>query len=219
MRVAIFDFDGTLYSKETFQLMMDHLKDHPVHGYRYRIFFKKIIPSYLGSKIKVVPMHVMRARSVEAYLASLNTLSRSEMEEYFSGIAAKMTNDFNQSVVDRLKKHHEDGDHVMVVSGAFTPLLRTVTAGLPIDTIIGTDIPYTNDKYDASQKVAHVQGRMKVEKITESLGEQPIDWDNSSAYGDSHSDLPVLELVGQPVAVRPEQKLRTIADKRSWEIL
>ena len=43
MRVAIFDFDGTLYSKETFQLLMDHLKSHPVHSQNIKAF---TVPSY-----------------------------------------------------------------------------------------------------------------------------------------------------------------------------
>ena len=36
------------------------------------------------------------------------------------------------------------------------------------------------------------------------------------AYADSASDLPMLEAVGYPVAVNPETRLVTIADKRGW---
>lgn len=37
-------------------------------------------------------------------------------------------------------------------------------------------------------------------------------------YTDSHSDLPLLELVGHPVAVNPDKRLKQIAQKRSWPI-
>jgi len=38
-------------------------------------------------------------------------------------------------------------------------------------------------------------------------------------YSDSHNDLPLLELVPNPVAVDPDEKLRTVALAKSWQIL
>ena len=40
--------------------------------------------------------------------------------------------------------------------------------------------------------------------------------DESVAYADSASDLPMLEAVGFPVAVNPEAKLAAIARRRGW---
>lgn len=219
MRVAIFDFDGTLYSKETFQLMMDHLKNHPTHSSRYRQFYRAIMPPYIGSKLKLVSVQKMRERSIQAYLTALKSFTKPEMESYFTEIADKMQHDFNPKVVERLKNHVEKGDYVMLVSGAFTPLLHSVTDNLPIQAIIGTEIPYTNSILDHQAKINHIQGAMKTKKIHEVLAGKEIDWANSFAYGDSHSDLPVLELVGHPVAVQPEARLRTVAEQRNWEII
>ena len=42
--------------------------------------------------------------------------------------------------------------------------------------------------------------------------------EQSVAYADSASDLPLLEAVGYPVAVNPESKLATIARKRGWHV-
>jgi HAD superfamily hydrolase (TIGR01490 family) len=38
-------------------------------------------------------------------------------------------------------------------------------------------------------------------------------------YTDSYSDLPVLEVVGRPVAVHPDQRLRREAQRRGWPIV
>ncbi|WP_238942589.1 HAD family hydrolase [Planococcus beigongshangi] len=219
VRVAIFDFDGTLYSKETFQLMMTHLKNHPEHSLRYRRFYRAIMPPYLGHKFKIYPEAKMRARSVQAYLMALETFSQTELEHYFSEIADKMHDDMNSRVVERLRQHVADNVYVMLVSGAFLPLLRAVTQKLPIEKIIGTEIHYKDGILDHRTPVTHIQGSLKTEKIREALDGQEIDWPNSFAYGDSFSDLPVLELVGNPVAVQPEPRLRSVAEQRSWEIL
>ncbi|MGZ3418798.1 MAG: HAD family hydrolase [Polyangiales bacterium] len=39
------------------------------------------------------------------------------------------------------------------------------------------------------------------------------------AYGDSRSDIEMLEYVGNPVAVNPKRDLRAVAEKRGWPIV
>ncbi|MFC5604555.1 HAD family hydrolase [Sporosarcina koreensis] len=220
MKVALFDFDGTLYAKETFQLLMDHLKQHPTHGSKYKAFFRGILPIYIGYKMKIVPEAKMRERSVQLYANALSTLSKMELEHYFAELKEIMRQDLNEEVVERVRQHHRDGMHVMLVSGAYTTLLHAVTDGIVFDTVIGTDIPFTEDgAFDSKTSIYHIQGKRKTEMIMESLQGKQIDWKHSFAYGDSYSDLPVLELVGNPVAVRPEERLRRVAEVRKWTII
>lgn len=219
MRVAIFDFDGTLYAKETYQTMMNHLKEHPVYHARYNRFFRTMLPPYIGHKLKIYPKHKMRERSMKIYLEALENFTVSELDIFFKEIADKMRKDFNQEVVTRLAQHAADNVHVILVSGAYTPLLHAVTRGLPFDHIIGTNIPLNNRILDTNAPLYHVQGWRKNEQIDALLANKEIDWANSFAYADSYSDLSVLDLVGNPVAVQPEQKLQAIAEKRNWEII
>jgi len=41
----------------------------------------------------------------------------------------------------------------------------------------------------------------------------------STFYSDSHNDLPLLELVDNPVAVNADKILRKIAEKKGWKVL
>ncbi|MCM3743748.1 HAD-IB family hydrolase [Sporosarcina luteola] len=220
MKVAIFDFDGTLYSKETFQLLMEHLKQHPTHRSKYKSFFRKILPLYIGYKIKLVPEAKMREGSMQIYANTLDSLTKCELDQYFEEIKENMRKHFNAEVVARVQQHHKEDMHVMLVSGAYTPLLHSVTEGIEFDTIIGTDIPFTaNGIFDKGTAIYPIQGERKTEKIMESLEGNEIDWEQSFAYGDSYSDLPVLELVGNPVAVKPEARLERIAVERNWPVI
>jgi hypothetical protein len=45
------------------------------------------------------------------------------------------------------------------------------------------------------------------------------DLEASSAYTDSAGDLPMLDAVGHPVAVNPDNALETIAYHRGWPIV
>jgi phosphoserine phosphatase len=46
-----------------------------------------------------------------------------------------------------------------------------------------------------------------------------IDLLRSYAYGNHQSDIPLLELVGNPFAVEPTRPLRKVAMQRNWPIL
>lgn len=219
MRVAIFDFDGTLYEKETFQIMMEHLKNHPLYHTRYQSFFMRILPRYIGFKIKVYPEGRMKEKSMQLYLNALKQLSQIEVETYFREIAADMREDFNPLVLSKLEQHIDDGDYVMLVSGSYTPFIQIVTEQLGFDKVIGTDIFYENNTIDYSTPVYHINGLRKNEKIEEALHGKVVDWENSYAYADSLSDLSVLELVGNPVAVQPDEPLQIIAEERKWKII
>lgn len=220
MKVAIFDFDGTLYANETFQLLMQHLKHHPKYSQEYKSFYRQILPLYIGYKAKIVPEKTMKERSMQLYINALGSLDKSSQKEYFSELKDAMRNDFNEDVVQRISKHKQEGTHIMLVSGAYTPLLHAVTNELPFNDIIGTEIPYIADgQFDKQKKVYHIQGKRKNEMIMKALAGKDIDWANSFAYGDSYSDLPVLELVGNPIAVKPEKRLHNLAKERHWEVL
>ncbi|MBO1913583.1 haloacid dehalogenase-like hydrolase, partial [Microvirga sp. 3-52] len=118
---------------------------------------------------------------------ALKDLSVEEMDTYFREVATKMKADFNPDVVTKVKQHAADGVHVMLVSGAYTPLLHIAVDGLPFDKIIGTNIPIKNSVIDLKTPILHVQGTEKNEQIETALANQKIDWDNSFAYADSYS--------------------------------
>ncbi|WP_144513120.1 HAD family phosphatase [Bacillus sp. FJAT-22090] len=219
MRVAIFDFDGTLYAEETFKLMMNHLKEHPIYKSTYKRFYRSIVPPYLANKLKLYPDAKMKERSMQLYLHAFEGITESEMNAYFDEFKDKMHDDFNKEVVARLKRHQADNIHILLVSGAYTQFLQRVTRDFTFNQIIGTDILYKENIVDIRTPIQHVNGARKTENILKVLEGQQIDWKNSYAYGDSYSDMPVLELVGNPVAVKPEEKLRTVAKERGWDII
>ena len=219
MRVAIFDFDGTLYPQETFKLMMNYMKKHPIHASKYQPFYRALMKPYLAYKMKLYPENKMKAKSMQLYLNALKDMPQQEVENYFKDMSKEMHNELNVTVVERLKKHLIAGDHVLLVSGAFAPMLNEVTRDLAIHEVIGTQIPMSNGTIDTETSIYHIQGERKNEMIEQALQGLDIDWKNSSAYGDSISDITVLELVGNPVAVRPEARLQAIAEDRKWEIL
>ena len=59
----------------------------------------------------------------------------------------------------------------------------------------------------------------KAQAIRELAEREGIDLAASYAYSDSESDLPMLRLVGHPVAVNPDAELARVARAEGWEIM
>lgn len=219
MKVAIFDFDGTLFPEETFPLLMSHLKKHPIHFQKYRKFFLRILPVYLAYKCKLYPEQKMKEYSMWSYIAAFGSSSKAEIDEFFSQIGGMMSQNLSDHMIHRLEQHKKDGYYTMLVSGAYEPLLNSVTEDVTFDCIIGSSIPYEDEKLRKNASINYIYGERKTEFINNHLSSMKVDWQNSFAYGDSYTDLNVLELVGNPVAVNPEPRLLEIANHKKWEII
>ena len=62
----------------------------------------------------------------------------------------------------------------------------------------------------------------KVARVEQWLARQGRAWSDFSEtrfYSDSHNDLPLLERVSHPVAVRPDHPLKHAALERGWEVI
>lgn len=64
-----------------------------------------------------------------------------------------------------------------------------------------------------------ISGSNKIDKLHSIFKRNEIDWENSKAYADSYHDLRLLKSVGNPVAVDPDIRLESIANKEKWKII
>ena len=65
----------------------------------------------------------------------------------------------------------------------------------------------------------YAYGPAKAERVRELARERGYRLADCSAYSDSITDLPMLEIVGNPRAVNPDRALRKVAQQRGWPVL
>src|SRR5699024_1045927 len=100
---------------------MNHFKQ--AYPKRYQTFFRRILPIYIGYKVKIVPEKKMKYLMMHHYVKAMNDLTAYEQREFFEAIFEQMKEDVHKEVVERLESHRTTGFHTMIVSGAFTILL------------------------------------------------------------------------------------------------
>ena len=89
---------------------------------------------------------------------------------------------------------------------------------LGFDGAIGSTCEIVDGVYTGkSLRAAHGEG--KAAATRELAASEGIDLASSTAYSDSHTDIPFLEVVGNPVAVNPDKELRRVAVERGWPVL
>lgn len=218
MKVALFDFDGTLYPYETFNILMERLKRHPRYKRNYKRFVRKFAPIYFFYKLKLVNKATMQSKAMEYYILSFKKNSRREIESFFNEVAGDMIDDLREPLIRKIKQLKRDNYYVMLISGAFIPLLEAIFQGYDIDCIVGSKINYVGERLDYKSRFERVYADRKIDIIRQHFSGKEVDWKNSEAYSDSYADLKMLELVGKPVAVKPDERLMAIASRKQWQI-
>ena len=115
--------------------------------------------------------------------------------------------------------HHRDMGHdLVIVSASARILVEPIAHELGIDTIVATEAEVVDGKLTGTI-TRYLKGQAKADAMRELAEERGYNLSDCYAYSDSATDIPMLEVVGHPVAVNPERGLRKHAAEQGWEIL
>lgn len=120
--------------------------------------------------------------------------------------------------LELVKVHRERGEPVWIVSATLQEVIDEVARELGFDGAVGSTCEVVDGVYTGRSEHARY-GTGKAEAVRELAAAHGYDLSRSTAYSDSHTDLPFLEAVGDPVAVNPDAELRRIARERDWPVL
>jgi HAD superfamily hydrolase (TIGR01490 family) len=115
--------------------------------------------------------------------------------------------------------HLRRGRRVIIISASPEEIVRPLARYVGVDEIIATRSRVDAEGRYTGELERYAYGPGKAELVREMAEREGIDLDDSYAYSDSMTDLPLLETVGHPVVVNPDKELRRIAEERSWPIL
>jgi len=222
MKLAIFDFDGTLFPRETLPFLLSQWNHHKYSRAKMLRVYVNLIPLYLRYKLGIkskLTSEQMKIMAVYGFNNIFTGMTEQEVHKYLLKVSRSVNILLNPLVVEEVQKTIKEGYHTVLLSGAFRMLLNIVGENLGIQTVIGTDLYFNNGKFDPYRKPQIVIGSVKMEKLFDHFNSNEVDWPGSCAYADSYSDLALMEAVGEPVAVNPDDRLKSIASEKGWRII
>ena len=113
--------------------------------------------------------------------------------------------------------HRERGEPAYIVSAALQEVVDALALEIGFDGALGTVCEVEDGVY-TGRPVRSLHGAAKADAVRELAAVRGFDLAASTAYSDSHTDLPFLEAVGSPVAVNTDRALRRIARERGWQV-
>jgi HAD superfamily hydrolase (TIGR01490 family) len=107
----------------------------------------------------------------------------------------------------------------VLLTGSLQWIVDELKDRLEAEIVIGTELEVEDGRLTGRKTGIFAYGPGKLDALFQRIDPEGIDWAHSWALADRLSDLPVLELVGHPVAVHGDRRLRRLARKRGWEII
>jgi len=214
MEAAFFDLDKTIISKSSSLALTRPMYRAGLvsRAMLLRGAYAQLVYLLLGADEKKMD------RAKEAMSALSKGWEKTAVEELVREVLIELIDPYvYQEALDLMALHRALGRRVYIVSSSPEEVVTPLAEHFGVNGVIATRAAVEDGKYTGSlERYVYAEG--KAEAIRELAAVEGIDLDHSFAYSDSITDVPLLEAVGNPVAVNPDRDLRREAEKRDWQI-
>ncbi len=217
MKLAIYDFDGTYVLKQTLSYLFKLWKREKINNKAYKKYWLKIMRRYLLFKLHLFgwDKQTFRADAMKVTADLFRSVERDKLDKFLNLFYQEIQPYISLTMKEQLKKDNEEGFYTILLSGNYNIILKPFLQD-GFKEVIGTNIEDVNGLL-SSDKVEIIINQRKQDIIKQHF--QEADFKNSKAYADSDYDLPVLDLVGNPIAVNPDKELIKIALEKKFKIM
>jgi phosphoserine phosphatase len=208
MKLAIFDFDGTLLSRDTLPCLGREWIRQKRSILRYLLIYLSIAPDLLWYRIGLISREIMKAAAFRKFNYLFSGMSAEEIKLFF-----------NNRIIEEIGLARSQGYHCVLLSGSYFELMKMVAADLGLEIVIAARLAFKDGIFDPKGDTPFIDGESKCSLLQEAFAGQEVDWEASRCFADSVADVKVMGMVGEPVAVNPDPGLLSHARREDWRVL
>lgn len=209
----VFDLDHTLLTANSSYHFGAYL--YRQHFFGFPVLVKCLreyaFHRYLGTSFQTLHdkifAYLFKGRAIEEIIFHLNDFLSQSLSSFIY-----------KPAMDRLEEAQRRKEEVFILSSSPDFLVQGIAKRLGVLNWGGTTYQVNPQGY-LSAVTFVMEGERKAEGIQKWANQKNLSLDDVIAYSDSYLDLPLLKMVGKPVGVRPDRRLRQICLKEGWEIL
>lgn len=212
--LAIFDLDHTLIDGDSdYEWGQFLIERHIVDGAEYERKNDRYYADYHAGTLDIFEF-------LEFALKPLSDHDHARLEAWHKEfMQEKILPIIPQASKDLIEKHRKDGDTLLIITATNSFVTRPIAELLGVHHLLATEPEVKNGQYTGRVQGTPCFKEGKVERLHQWLKANNRSLAGSWFYSDSHNDLPLLKEVDHPVAVNPDDTLRTEAEKRRWPII
>lgn len=213
--IAVFDLDGTVMATNVVEtyLWAKFAELGPVARVKETAAVLGRLPRLIGAERRD---RTDLLRSIYRRYAGMSAadLDRRIDSDLASFIADRTAPD----AIARIQEHRDAGHTTILLTGELRPFTRPL-AHL-FDVVVASDLEVGPDgRFTGFLQGPPMVGESRSAWLRHYGNLHDVDLAHSFAYADSQVDLPMLNVVGQPVAVSPDVGLLRAARQRGWSVV
>jgi HAD superfamily hydrolase (TIGR01490 family) len=219
MNLALFDLDHTLIPFDSGMAWTQYLVRRGVLPAQAEARYLEHCQQYVAGTLDIHAMH-------RACVLPLAECPRSEVSAWLQGFGEEMAPRLPAAARALVQAHLRRGDLCAIVTATTRfiaePFARLFNVAHLLATEPATlgghaDAAWTGDI--AGEPCFRAHKLDHVSRWLEKMGRRLDGFEASTFYSDSASDLPLLRAVSRAVAVRPDQRLREVAESEGWRVI
>ena len=214
MTLAIFDLDNTLLGGDSDHLWGEFVCEQQLVD--TTDFARRSDKFYADYKTGDL--------DIDAYLRfALGTLKGHPAEQldawHRAFMASKIEPILLPKAAELLADHQNRGHQLLIITATNRFITAPIAAALGVEHLIACDAEIVNGLYTGAPSGTPSFQDGKVTRLYDWVKEHDCSLDGAWFYSDSLNDLPLLELVDNPVAVDPDDTLRARANELGWPVI
>lgn len=211
MALAIFDLDNTLIGGDSDYLWGEFLvKNNYVDAEYFAEQNTQFYEDYKAGNLDIMAYQRFALKPLsEQSMETLNKWHAQFMQTFIEPIILPKA----QGIVD---EHKAKGDRVMIITATNTFITRRIGLRYGITELLGTNGEIVNNRYTGEVTGTPTFQEGKVTRLNEWLAKENETLKGSYFYSDSFNDLPLLEIVDNPIIVDGDDKLIATAKQHNW---
>jgi HAD superfamily hydrolase (TIGR01490 family) len=207
---AIFDFDGTLFAGNSFNEMILKIFIDSTNAQRLEIASNVVLRKCRMSSIRVFQ---------ERILFPFRGWSYDELTGWGE-------NFFHEKLENRLllegkcccQEYVRKGFRLLLATGAPEFFVRPIARFFGFSDFICTNLEFAKGKFTGNVLGDVCLNKVKANLVFAFFSSKGIPLSDLTAYSDNNSDLHLLEMVGHPVVINPDVRLRRYSRRKDWPI-
>ena len=211
---AFFDLDNTVLQGSTIYYMARGLMAR-------RIFTKRQLWDFAGRQFRWATSGRENPTDVAQIFADVQTMLSGRRVDDMMALGRAI---FDERMRDKIypetraiiEKHLAAGDDVFLVTAAGQEMADFIAEELNLTGALGTRSEIVDGVYTGRMAGPPMHGQVKADTVATLAKDRGFALPDCYAYSDSANDLPMLELVGHPTAINPDDELAEHASKHDW---
>lgn len=216
MTLALFDLDNTLLGGDSDHawgqfIVTKGLVDEESYAAENDRFYQDYVRGELDAvAYQLFSMKPLAGRSL-AFMAELH---KEFMAEYIEPM-------WLPQAFELIERHRQNGHDLVVITATNRFVVEPIVKHFGVANLICSEPEIIDNQYTGNLLDEPCMGQGKVSKLTRWMEANADGKDLQDAYfySDSHNDLPLLNLVENPVAVDPDDKLRKTSQEKGWPVI